>query len=178
MVRKATERKAEKGNVEAVLFREAEYQVGNAGVQVHMLPNAKEQDIRLVPIPTLTEKLPGDRLIEFYRALGWDGESVVEPMKVRLHQQDWQKLVEREVERAKQLFPDCSPLEINLGVGFLWLNKGPSCCGTTLGMVELLPDWCESGNEEVRSATTDDVENFVADVENFTELLKAAAKES
>ena len=103
--------------------------------------------MRIVPIPTLTKELPGDRLVEFYRALGWDGRSVVDPTKVRLAQEDWENLVGAEVERAKQLFPEYSPMEINLSIGFLWVNKGPSCSGTTPGMVELLPGWCESEPE-------------------------------
>jgi len=99
-------------------------------------------EIKLKPIPTLSADLPGDRLVEFYRLLGWDGRSEVEPTKVRLCQQDWQKLVEAEIEKAKQLYPDLSPIEVNLAIGLLWVNKGPSCCGGTPGMVELLPGWC------------------------------------
>lgn len=103
--------------------------------------------MRVVPIPSLTAMLPGDRLVEFYRKLGWDGESEVDPTKVRLCRHDWQELVGSEVERARQLFPDCSPLEVNLSVGFLWVNKGPSCNGTTPGKVELLPGWCQAEPE-------------------------------
>jgi len=103
--------------------------------------------MRVVPIPSLTVELPGDRLVEFYKKLGWDGESVVDPTKVRLYEKDWQDLVGSEVERAKKLYPDCSPTEVSLAVGFLWVNKGPSCCGTTPGMVELLPGWCQAESE-------------------------------
>jgi hypothetical protein len=104
--------------------------------------------MRIEPIPTLTAELPGDRLVEFYKKLGWDGESMVDPAKVRLCEKDWQDLVGAEMERAKKLYPDVSPGTVAFEVGFLWVNKGPSSGGNTPGMVELLPGWCSAPEPE------------------------------
>lgn len=100
-----------------------------------------EEIVERVPIPELTEKLPGDRLVEFYKKLGWDGESEIDPNKVKLHTNDLEKLYAREIEHARSIYPDASPVEINLTIGMLWANKGPSGYGSTPGMVELYPGW-------------------------------------
>lgn len=104
-----------------------------------------EEIVEKVSIPELTEKLPGDRLIEFYRQLGWDGKGEIDPNKVKLHASDLQRLYIREIEHARSVYPDASPVEINLTIGMLWTNKGPSGYGNTPGMVELYPGWVVKG---------------------------------
>jgi len=96
----------------------------------------------LKPIPELAEELPGDRLVEFFRRLGWDGKRGVDPALVKLHEADWRRIVGEEMERAKETCRgQASPSEIAVGVGFLWMNWGPSGGGNTRGMVELHPGW-------------------------------------
>lgn len=100
-----------------------------------------EVTIRKVPIPELTAEEPGERILEFYKKIGWDGQSVIDPMKVRVTREDHTNIYLREVEHALNTIKDVSPADIKLGIGFLWMNSGPSCEGETPGMVELLPGW-------------------------------------
>lgn len=105
------------------------------------------EEVKKMPIPELTEELPGDRLIEFYKKLGWDGEGEIDPDKVKLHPADLQKLYVREIEHAKKVYPNASAVEINLTVGMLWCNKGPSGCGNTQGKVELHKGWVSKAGQ-------------------------------
>ena len=100
------------------------------------------EGVTLAPIPELTEEAPGDRLLEFFRRLGWDGKREVNPALVKLHVSDWQRIVGEEMERAREICRgQASPSEISIGVGFLWMNWGPSGGGSTPGMAELHPGW-------------------------------------
>lgn len=105
----------------------------------------KQEEIVLKPIPELTGELPGDRLIELFKKLGWDGNRRVDPAKVKLHEADWRALVGREMDRAKRMAYRLggSELDAAVGVGFLWMNWGPSGGGATPGMAELHPGWTE-----------------------------------
>ncbi|MGB9887961.1 MAG: hypothetical protein ACPLRW_13350 [Moorellales bacterium] len=103
------------------------------------------EGVALAPIPELTGDLPGDRLMELFRKLGWDGKCRVNPMLVKLHEDDWRELVGQEMDRARGMVSRLggSELEAAIGVGFLWMNWGPSGGGRMRGMVELHPGWTE-----------------------------------
>lgn len=101
----------------------------------------------LKPIPELTQEQPSDRLIEFYRKLGWDGRCVVDPSLVRLHEDDLRRIVAGEMSRARAVITGASDLDIAVGVGFLWLNQGPSGGGGVLGLVELHSGWQKESGE-------------------------------
>lgn len=103
------------------------------------------------PIPKLEEKHPAIRLLEFYRRLGWDGNSKVYPELVRLTHEDWQKMLGEEMEQARRFFRDDYP-DPGLAWAMEWINRGPSNEGKTPGMVELLPGWVERRLENVRKA--------------------------
>lgn len=105
----------------------------------------KKGEVILKPIPELTEDLPGDRLMELFRKIGWDGNCRVNPMLVKLHEDDWRELVGREMDRAKRMASrlGAGELDAAVGVGFLWMNLGPSGGGSRRGMVELHPGWTE-----------------------------------
>jgi hypothetical protein len=94
-----------------------------------------------VSIPALTEKEPKDRLVEFYRKLGWDGVSCLEPDLVRLTEEDWLNLLEAEFNHAKTVVTSLSEIDVCVGVGMMWANFGPSGDGQTPGMIELHSGW-------------------------------------
>lgn len=96
-------------------------------------------------IPELTKTDPAERLVEFYKKLGWDGEVTVFVTKVRMTEEDWLKLVEQEMARVEI---DHSPKQpFRERVGLLWMNRGPSGSGTHPGKVELHEGWLD--DEEV-----------------------------
>ncbi|SMB96855.1 hypothetical protein SAMN00808754_1691 [Thermanaeromonas toyohensis ToBE] len=97
----------------------------------------------LKAIPVLEKEHPAERLGEFYRKLGWDGKKVVDPTKVKMHRDDFTRLVQAEMERAYHYWPQVPRSRIALEVGFLWMNQGPSSDGEVPGMVELLPGWLQ-----------------------------------
>ncbi|MGI9951960.1 hypothetical protein V3F56_06300 [Moorellaceae bacterium AZ2] len=103
----------------------------------------------LKPIPALEEEHPAERLIEFYRKLGWDGKKIVDPTKVKMHRDDAIRLVQAEMERAYQYWPEVPRSQIAVEIGFLWMNSGPSGNGEVRGMVELLPGWVQGGAAQV-----------------------------
>ncbi|UZQ84260.1 hypothetical protein [Thermoanaerobacter sp. RKWS2] len=63
---------------------------------------------------------PYQRFVQFYEALGWDKTSPLNPLKIKLNQSAWTRLVSDEMRRAEKF--NMSTLEI----GFLWADKGPS----------------------------------------------------
>ncbi|WP_073239196.1 hypothetical protein [Desulforamulus putei] len=97
--------------------------------------------VKILPIPTLSADSPGERLTEFYRKLGWDGEAILDPVYVRLTEEDWQNLMIAEVTHAKAVITNMNESDIIVGMGMLWANIGPSGGGKTPGMVELHPGW-------------------------------------
>lgn len=105
------------------------------------VPLRMTENLVLKSIPKLTEQEPADRLMEFYRKLGWDGDRVLDPTLVRLHESDIEKIVAEEMDHAKHVVKGVSDLDIAVGVGFLWVNRGPSGGGGVPGFVELHPGW-------------------------------------
>lgn len=97
--------------------------------------------IKIVPIPTLSADNPGERVKEFYRQLGWDEKTTLNPACVRLTEEDWRDLITAEIVHAKAVITDASEVDIRIGIGMLWTNIGPSGGGKTPGMVELHPGW-------------------------------------
>jgi len=93
-----------------------------------------------MPIPTLTKNRPGERLTEFYRKLGWDEKSVLDPTRVKITERDWRDIISNEIAHAKAII-DINELDIRVGIGMLWTNTGPSGGGKTPGKVELHPGW-------------------------------------
>jgi len=94
-----------------------------------------KQIITVVDAPevTLTEDdKAGDALLKFYRALGWDGESYLDPCKVRTTKEVFDNLYDVMYDRC----PD------PVGVGMFMCNRGP---GTEdyipPGKVYLLDGW-------------------------------------
>jgi len=76
-----------------------------------------------------------------YRKLGWDGEKVVDPSRVRLTEDDWLAMLGKEIEHAKTVITGVHEIDIRIGVGMMWANIGPSGGGRHPGMVELHPGW-------------------------------------
>ena len=57
----------------------------------------------------------GDLLLHFYRALGWNGDDILDPCKIRTTKEVYEKLYDQIFERC----PD------RVGVGMFMVNKGP-----------------------------------------------------
>lgn len=77
-----------------------------------------KQVVTIIDAPkiVLTEtENAGDVLPNFFRALGWNGEDIVDPSKVRTTKAIFNKLYDTIFEKA----PD------TIGVGMLMVNQGP-----------------------------------------------------
>lgn len=96
-----------------------------------------------VKLPELYGRTPPERLISFYRGLGWDGRSNLDPGKIRVHEDDLARLVMGEIERARFIACEACYLEVAVGVGMLWVDYGPSGGGSSPGWVELEEGWVE-----------------------------------
>ena len=66
----------------------------------------------------------GKRLSDFYKKLGWDGESKLNPSKIIINEDDWTKRVKKEQDLyAKNVEDNHSGKK---AVGYLWMINGPS----------------------------------------------------
>ena len=84
-------------------------------------------DVSLTP-----DDKTGDLLLHFYRALGWNGEDILDPCKVRTTKEVYGKLYEQMCERC----PDYA------GVGMLLMNSGPGTeDNIPHGKVYLMEGW-------------------------------------
>lgn len=99
--------------------------------------------VKLVPIPELTAKEPAERLVEFYRKIGWDQQKTLDPSLIKLTEQDWKQMLEAEQAHAKAVHPEIHETDVYVSVGMLWMNSGPSGGGQTPGIVEIYPGWVE-----------------------------------
>ena len=74
----------------------------------------------------------GELLLHFYRALGWNGEDILDPCKVRTTKEVYSKLYDQMLERCPE----------PIGIGMFMVNRGP---GTEdyipPGKVYLLEGW-------------------------------------
>jgi len=86
---------------------------------------------------------PGDLLLHFYRALGWNGDDLLDPCKVRTTTEVFNRLH----SQIYELCPD------PVGVGMFMVNKGP---GTEenipTGKVYLLEGWIKPAIAEGETA--------------------------
>ena len=91
-------------------------------------------DVFLAP-----DEKAGELLLHFYRALGWNGEDMLDPCKVRTTKEVYNMLYDRMVQQ-------CSD---TAGVGMLMVNSGP---GTENyippGKVYLIEGWITPAEEE------------------------------
>ena len=72
------------------------------------------------PVITLDEsELAGDALPKFYRALGWNGEDMLDPKKIRTTKAVYERIHAIMLEKIP---PGTDPA----GVGMLMVNYGPS----------------------------------------------------
>lgn len=101
--------------------------------------------MKVVNIPTLTAADSAERLVEFYRRLGWNGERELDPKLVRMTREDAMTLLEQEMKHARETVPGDPTIAAQ--VGLLWMNWGPSSQGETPGRVELLPGWIEDADK-------------------------------
>lgn len=77
-----------------------------------------KQIITVVDAPEITlaeDDLAGDALLNFFRALGWNGEDMLDPCKIRTTKAVFDQLYATIFERC----PD------PVGVGMLMVNQGP-----------------------------------------------------
>ena len=85
---------------------------------------------------------PEDILLNFYKQLGWNGEDLLNPMKVLLNKADWENLCDRIMQSAD--------IDKRITAGFLWMNNGPSASeNVPVGKVHLLDKWTERSEDNV-----------------------------
>ena len=102
-----------------------------------------KQIITIVDAPEVTladGQKAADLLLNFYQALGWDGNDYLDPCRVRTTKEVYNRLY----DQIYEICPD------PIGVGFLMVNRGP---GTDdyipPGKVWLLDGWIKPvGTEE------------------------------
>ena len=99
-------------------------------------------NITVVDVPDVflaPDEKAGDLLLHFYRALGWNGEDVLDPCKVRTTKEVYNMLYDRMLERYTN----------PVGVGMYMVNSGP---GTEdyipPGKVYLIEGWITPVQEE------------------------------
>jgi len=86
-------------------------------------------------LPQLRGRHPGDKLMNFYRDLGWDGKQEIEPMNVIVNEDDWLKLI-KDMESAGMTKDE------RIGVGWMFTNRGPSGSSKVKhGRVKLMKGW-------------------------------------
>lgn len=86
-------------------------------------------------LPDVRGRYPGDKLMNFYRDIGWDGKQEIEPMNVVVNEDDWLKLV-KDMESAGMTKDE------RIGAGWLFTNRGPSGSSKVKrGRVKLLKGW-------------------------------------
>jgi len=95
----------------------------------------KKRAMAIVDAPEISleeDDLAGDVLIKFYKALGWDGQQLLEPCKVQTTKDVYLKLY----DIMSELCPD------RITVGMAMVNKAPSVRNDVPeGKVFLLEGW-------------------------------------
>ena len=102
--------------------------------------------ITVVDAPEITlaeDEKAGDALLHFYRKIGWNGEDILDPCKIRTTKEVYQRLREIMADRCAD----------PVGVGMLMVNRGP---GTEEhippGKVYLYEGWAAPAEENEGSA--------------------------
>ena len=90
--------------------------------------------MKLKPIPELQGDNPLDRLLNFFKQLGWSVEEYVDGTKVKLTREDCIKLKERELALVENI-------DERIKITMMWMNWGPSGSGQHPGKVELHKGW-------------------------------------
>ena len=97
--------------------------------------------IKIVDVPDVSlapDESAGDLLLHFYRALGWNGEDMLDPCKIRTTKEVFNHLHSKMYERC----PD------PVGVGMFLVNRGPGTeDNIPQNKVFLLEGWITSDPE-------------------------------
>jgi hypothetical protein len=102
--------------------------------------------IKIVNAPDVSlkpDEPPGDLLLHFYRALGWNGNDLVDPCKIRTTEAVYNSLYDKMYERCPNA----------VSVGFFLVNSGPGVeANIPHGKVYLLEGWTKPDPEEAKNA--------------------------
>ena len=91
-------------------------------------------DVSLAP-----DEEAGELLLHFYRALGWNGDDILDPCKIRTTKEVYDGLYNQMYERC----PDA------IGVGMFMVNRGPGVDShIPTGKVHLSEGWIKPAPEE------------------------------
>ena len=97
--------------------------------------------IAIVDAPEISltvDETAGDVLLKFYRALGWNGEDILEPCKVRTTEAVYKRLYDLMYEKYSD----------SIAVGMVMVNKAPGVDHDLLpGKVYLLDGWIRSSEQ-------------------------------
>ncbi len=69
-------------------------------------------------LPELRGENFGDMFFNFFRDLGWDDVSKINPTKVKMNEDDWTKYCDK--------LADTNDKGVRLAIRWTWMNKGPS----------------------------------------------------
>ena len=82
---------------------------------------------------------PAELLLHFYRALGWNGDDILDPCKIRTTDKTYNRLYEQMYERCPNA----------ISVGMFMVNRGPSVdANIPTGKVHLLDGWIKPAPKE------------------------------
>jgi hypothetical protein len=85
------------------------------------------------------------RMLNFYKALGWDGKSDIDPTKIIISEDDWQDICKLEMDRAEEEYPE-HPGDARVTAGLIMMNYGPSAENVGKGTVRLLSGWIKEAS--------------------------------
>ena len=88
-------------------------------------------------LPDLRGKYPGERLMNFYADLGWDGKQNLKPSNIVVNEDDWLKLIEEITPKDASMTEDD-----RMAAKWMFTNKGPSGSNKVKrGKVKLVKGW-------------------------------------
>ena len=104
----------------------------------------RKKPVAIVDAPNVSteegEKF-GDVLLQFYRALGWNGDDIFDPYKVRTTKEVYNGLL----DQVRVQHPDVTVIS----AGLFMMNKGPGVDGhIPPGKVYLLDGWTMPSNPD------------------------------
>ena len=86
-------------------------------------------------LPSIRGRHPSEKLMNFYRDIGWDGEQNIDPTKVTVNEKDWLVLI-------KKMEPAGGTHDARVASGWMFTIKGPSGSNKVkTGKVRLKKGW-------------------------------------
>lgn len=92
------------------------------------------QLVKMPPFPEVTKENVTDALLQWYYSLGWNEKATIDPKKIKIHQEDWNRICRQYIDA-----------EGPKG-GFFFMNYGPAADDSVKqGYMILEEGWIEKG---------------------------------